>query len=90
MSKVRLCYQWEHHFFGLNPEDKDLYLEQLFILVYHLGFTYNDAYKLPVWERFWFISRLKKEFETAKENNTKATSNAQRTNSGSRNARKFL
>jgi hypothetical protein len=90
MNKVRLSCQWELHFFGLNPEDKDLYLEQIFILVYHLGFTYNDAYKLPVWERVWFIQRLKKEFETAKENNSKATSNAQRTNSGSRNVRKFL
>lgn len=90
MSKVRLYYQWELHFFGLSPNDKDLYLEQIFILVYHLGFTYSDAYDLPVWERFWFINRLKKEFETAKENNTKATSNAQRTNSGSRNVRKFM
>jgi hypothetical protein len=77
-------------FFGLTPNDKDLFLEQIFVLIYHLGFTYQDAYKLPVWQRFWFINRLKEEFKQAKENKTSANSRAQRTNSGSRQFRKMM
>jgi hypothetical protein len=76
------------HFFGLTASDKDLFLEHIFILVYHLGFTYKDAYNLPVWQRFWFINRLKEEFKQAKENNHSPTSSARSTNSGSRQIRK--
>ena len=56
--------------------------------MYHLGFTYQDAYKCPVWQRFWFINRFKKELEIAKEHNTQAHSQAKRNNSGSRSFRK--
>jgi hypothetical protein len=76
------------HFFGLTANDKDLFLEHIFVLIYHLGFTYQDAYNLPVWQRFWFINRLKQEFKAAKENDQSATSSARRTNSGSRQFRK--
>lgn len=88
MSKARLVCPWGLRFFGLTPNSKDLYLEQLFILVYHLGFTYQDAYTCPVWQRFWFINRLKSEFKAAKENNKVSTSTSQRNNSGSRIHRK--
>ena len=76
------------HFFGLTPNDKDLYLEQIFALIYHLGFTYQDAYSCPVWQRFWFINRLKEEFKQAKEHNQNPASSARNTNSGSRQIRK--
>ena len=56
-------------FFGLTPNNKDIYLDQIFLLIYHLGFTYSDAYKCPVWQRFWFINRLKHEFDEAKKSN---------------------
>jgi hypothetical protein len=56
-------------FFGLTPSNKDVYLDQIFLLVYHLGFSYKDAYSCPVWQRLWFIHRLKQEFEEAKKNN---------------------
>jgi hypothetical protein len=77
-------------FFGLTPEDKDLFLEQIFLLVYHLGFSYQDAYKLPVWQRVWFINRLNHEFKQAKENNSSGRSTARGTNSGARQARNFM
>ena len=77
-------------FFGLTPNDKDLFLEQIFALIYHLGFTYQDAYNLPVWQRFWFINRLKAEFKSAEENNQNPYSKAQRNNSGSRVQRKLF
>ena len=75
-------------FFGLTPNNKDLYLEHLFVLTYHLGFTYQDSYNCPVWQRFWFINRLKKEFETAKEQQQNPHSMSKRNTSGSRSYRK--
>jgi hypothetical protein len=77
-------------FFGLTPNDKDVFLEQVFVLIYHLGFTYQDAYSLPVWQRFWFINRLKEEFKQAKEKNSNPNSSARRTNSGSRQFKNLM
>ena len=51
--------------------------------MYHLGFTYQDAYKCPVWQRFWFINRFKKELEDAKAQNQSNQLSAKRQNSGS-------
>tara|TARA_Y100000592_G_C5343892_1_gene255569 strand:+ start:516 stop:710 length:195 start_codon:yes stop_codon:yes gene_type:complete len=31
--------------------------------MYYLGFTYVDAYNLPVYQRKWFINRLTKEIK---------------------------
>ena len=88
MSKVRWAYLWVRRFFGLTPSNKDLYLEQIFILMYHLGFTYQDAYKCPVWQRFWFINRFKKELEVAKESKQSPYSTSKRNNNGSKGFRK--
>tara|TARA_B100001287_G_C22300994_1_gene352824 strand:- start:177 stop:344 length:168 start_codon:yes stop_codon:yes gene_type:complete len=33
----------------------------------HLNFSYRDAYILPVWQRSWFIGRLKQNMEKQKE-----------------------
>ena len=88
MNKVRWVFQWVPRFFGLTPNSKDLYLEQIYILMYHLGFTYQDAYKCPVWQRFWFINRFKKELEDAKQQNQNAQMQSKRQTSGSRVFRK--
>ena len=37
------------------------FLEQIFLLMYYSGFSYRDAYNLPVWQRVWFIERINKE-----------------------------
>ena len=67
-------------FFGLAPENKDIILEQIFILIYYCGFTYQDAKILPVHERTWFINRVIQEFtrqqKSAEENNTPMMSKA--------------
>ena len=67
MKKVRLTCQSELHFFGLTPENRDVILEQIFVLMQHLNFSYRDAYILPVWQRSWFIGRLKQNMEKQKE-----------------------
>lgn len=64
---MRLVSLWVRRFFGLTPSNADLILEQIYILVYHLGFTYNDAYTLPVWKREWFIKKYINDMEKMKE-----------------------
>jgi hypothetical protein len=57
----------ELHFFGLTPENRDVILEQIFVLMQHLNFSYRDAYSLPVWQRSWFIGKLRENIEKQKE-----------------------
>jgi hypothetical protein len=64
---VRLLFLWELHFFGLTPNDKEYLLEQIYVLIKHLRFTYYAAYNIPVWQRNWFIKRLQKEIKEKEE-----------------------
>ena len=32
-----------------------------------MGFTYREAYNIPIWQRIWFIERLNKELKAANE-----------------------
>tara|TARA_R110000824_G_scaffold46332_2_gene133338 strand:- start:3429 stop:3599 length:171 start_codon:yes stop_codon:yes gene_type:complete len=41
--------------------------EQFFMLKYHGGWSFIEAYSLPVGLRNWFIERLAKQFEIEKE-----------------------
>lgn len=50
-------------FFGLRPSDKDIILEQIFNLMYYIGFSYRDAYRLPIYQRRWFIERVVQEIK---------------------------
>ena len=31
--------------------------------MYYMGFTYSECYRLPVWQRQWFIERLNTEIK---------------------------
>jgi hypothetical protein len=55
--------------------------------MYHLGFTYRDAYSCPVWQRFWFIGRFKKDLEESKQQN-QAHQQSKRQTNGSKVFRK--
>tara|TARA_B100000029_G_C17328937_1_gene870959 strand:+ start:363 stop:575 length:213 start_codon:yes stop_codon:yes gene_type:complete len=33
--------------------------------MYYMGFTYSESYRVPVWQRRWFIERLNKELKQA-------------------------
>ncbi len=41
--------------------------------MYYIGFTYTEAYNLPVWQRIWFIERTNEEFKRASEANSDAS-----------------
>lgn len=38
-----------------------------------MGFTYWGAFKLPIWQRIWFIQRLNTEFSKANKEQQAAT-----------------
>ena len=63
MKPRRCASRWAQRFFGLTPDDKPVFLEQIFLLMYYSGFSYSDAYRLPVWQRIWFITRINEEIK---------------------------
>lgn len=45
-----------------------------------MGFSYYEAYNIPVWQRNWFIQRLNKEIKKSMEDNGSAQTRAAHTN----------
>jgi len=35
----------------------------IFLLMYYMGFSYDEAFNLPIWQREWFINRINKEIK---------------------------
>jgi hypothetical protein len=52
--------------------------EQFFLLKYHGGWSFIEAYNLPVALRVWFLKRLSKQIEDEAEANRKASAKAKR------------
>ena len=46
--------------------------EQFFILKYHGGWSFTEAYSLPVGLRLWFLKSLEKQFKDDKKQMDKA------------------
>ena len=59
-------------FFGLSSEYIENVYEQFFFLKYHGGWSFTEAYSLPVGLRKWFIERLVKQLEQEKDQIEKA------------------
>ena len=55
------------NFFGLSSEYVESVYEQFFYLKYHGGWSFMEAYNLPVGLRDWFVKKLVKQFEIEKE-----------------------
>ena len=53
-------------FFGLSSDYMKQVYEQFFLLKYHGGWSFTEAYNLPVGLRIWFVERLAKQFEDEK------------------------
>ena len=58
--------------FGLSDKYIENVYEQFFYLKYHGGWSFTEAYNLPVGLREWFVKRLAKQFEEEKEQYDKA------------------
>jgi hypothetical protein len=66
--------------FGLNDEYIENVYEQFFFLKYSGGWSFSEAYNLPVGLRKWFVERLLKQLEAEKEaieKSSKGGSNSQ-------------
>ena len=48
--------------------------------MYYGGFTYTEAYRLPVYQRYWFIDRLNKEIKKASDGDAPQGSRASHDN----------
>ena len=53
-------------FFGLSEKYMANVYEQFFLLKHHGGWSFIEAYNLPVGLRTWFLNRLIKQFEEEK------------------------
>ena len=38
-------------------------MEEFYVLIKHLNFSYNDIYTLPVWKRHWFLNQFLSDLE---------------------------
>ena len=50
-----------------------------------MGFTFEECYRLPVWQRHWFLKRLNKEIKAANDSQSGA-SRAAHANGGEQRA----
>ena len=68
---VAMNKKWRYRlpltFFGLGDNYIESVYEQFFLLKYHGGWSFIEAYNLPVTIRQWFLRRLDKQFEQERE-----------------------
>jgi len=78
MNRTWRC-RLQRTFFGLSHEYIAQVYEQFFLLKYHGGWSFIEAYNLPVKLRRWFMERLQKQFkdeaEQMKKSQGKGSSN---------------
>lgn len=63
----------EPTFFGLTSKYIEAVYEQFFLLKHFGGWSFIEAYNLPVGLRQWFIERLQKQFEDEAKESKKAS-----------------
>jgi hypothetical protein len=54
-------------FFGLTAKYMETVYEQFFLLKHFGGWSFIEAYNLPIGLRNWFVERMSKQFEKEKE-----------------------
>jgi hypothetical protein len=59
-------------FFGLTDKYIAAVYEQFFVLKHHGGWSFMEAYNLPIGLRNWFVQRIQKQFEDEKQAMEKA------------------
>tara|TARA_Y100000310_G_C20288085_1_gene625886 strand:+ start:92 stop:331 length:240 start_codon:yes stop_codon:yes gene_type:complete len=70
--KKQWRFRLQRTFFGLDDEYIANVYEQFFLLKYHGGWSFFEAYNLPVQIRQWFLDRLIKQVEDEAEEVRKA------------------
>jgi hypothetical protein len=77
MSK-KWRYRLPPTFFGLNDNYIEKVYEHFFYLKYYGGWSFIEAYNLPVKVRNWFVAKLNEQLEAEKEAMEEAQSKAKR------------
>jgi len=67
-----LTFHSQPTFFGLSEKYTEGVYDQLFYLKHYGGWSFIEAYNLPIQLREWWLKRLQKQFETEAEQNKKA------------------
>ncbi len=62
-------------FFGLTPEYSESVYEEFFFLKYQGGWSFTEAYNLPIKLRRWFVKRLLKQLKQEQDQIKKANGN---------------
>ena len=60
-------FRLQRTFFGLTDEYMENIYEQFFFLKYSGGWSFLEAYNLPVGLRKWFVQRLVQQLETERD-----------------------
>ena len=60
-------------FFGLSDEYSAHVYEQIFYLKHYGGWSFIEAYSLPIQLREWWLKRIQKQFELEAEQQKKAS-----------------
>ena len=66
-------FRLQRTFFGLSEQYQQQVYEQFFILKYHGGWSFIEAYNLPIGLRTWFVERLAKQIKDEAEALEKAS-----------------
>ena len=67
MGQVQIWrFRSQRTFFGLGEKYSKGVYEELFLLKYHGGWSFIEAYNLPTGLRRWVLSRLIQQFEEEK------------------------
>jgi hypothetical protein len=77
MPKTWRC-RLQRTFFGLDDTYIQQVYEQIFVLKYHGGWSFTEAYSLPTMIRNWYVQRLQQQFEMEKEAMEQAQSNSKK------------
>ena len=60
-------FRFQRTFFGLTGEYMESVYEQFFFMKYSGGWSFSEAYNLPVGLRMWFVERLLEQLQAEKE-----------------------
>jgi hypothetical protein len=58
VTRTKLTFPLQPTFFGLSDEYIENVYEQFFSLKYYGGWSFTEAYNLPIRLREWFLARL--------------------------------
>jgi len=58
VTKTTLTFQLQPTFFGLSNEYLENVYDQIFTLQYYSGWSFTEAYNLPIKLREWFVKKI--------------------------------